>query len=81
MTPSICFDTFGLVSLEAMEMKKPVVATSFGGSKEVIEDGVTGFIENPFDVAAYADKIGKYPDRFGPVRLREEEEPLGAQAM
>jgi len=28
--------------------------------------------------AFYADKIGKYPERFGPVRLREEEEEEAA---
>ena len=25
--------------------------------------------------AFYADKVGKYPDKFGPVRLREEDQP------
>ncbi len=59
VTPSICFDTFGLVNLEAMEHGKPVVATSFGGSREVVLHGETGFIENPFDVAAYAGWIGR----------------------
>jgi glycosyltransferase involved in cell wall biosynthesis len=57
VTPSICFDTFGLVNLEAMEQSRPVVATSFGGSCEVVQDGVSGFIANPFDVAGYAEKI------------------------
>ncbi|MEZ6013845.1 MAG: glycosyltransferase family 4 protein [Planctomycetota bacterium] len=57
VTPSICFDTFGLVNLEAMEHAKPVVATSFGGSREVVLHGETGFIENPFDVAAFAGWI------------------------
>ena len=57
VTPSICFDTFGLVNLEAMEHAKPVVATVFGGSQEVVLDGETGLIRNPFDVAAYADAI------------------------
>jgi hypothetical protein len=28
--------------------------------------------------AFYADKTGKYPDQFGPVRLREEEEEADA---
>jgi glycosyltransferase involved in cell wall biosynthesis len=65
VTPSICFDTFGLVNLEAMEHKKPVVATEFGGSQEVVEDGASGFIANPFDVPAYAEKIA--------VLLRDEE--------
>ncbi len=57
VTPSICFDTFGLVNLEAMEHEKPVVATAFGGSPEVVEHGVTGFVENPFDVAAFAGRV------------------------
>ncbi|MBK7642022.1 MAG: glycosyltransferase family 4 protein [Planctomycetes bacterium] len=59
VTPSICFDTFGMVNLEAMEHGKPVVATSFGGSPEVVEDGVTGFIANPFDLEAFSEHIAR----------------------
>jgi glycosyltransferase involved in cell wall biosynthesis len=59
VTPSICFDTFGLVNLEAMEHGKPVVATAFGGSKEVVVDGETGLVANPFDVPAFAAAIAK----------------------
>jgi glycosyltransferase involved in cell wall biosynthesis len=59
VAPSICFETFGLVSLEAMEHAKPVVATCFGGSPEVIEDGVTGFIANPFDTERFAGKLAE----------------------
>jgi glycosyltransferase involved in cell wall biosynthesis len=58
VTPSICLDTFGLVNLEAMEHKKPVVATIFGGSPEVVSHGETGFVENPFDVEAFAGRVG-----------------------
>lgn len=57
VTPSICFDTFGMVNLEAMEHGKPVVATVFGGSPEVVVDGVTGFVRNPFDREAFAEAI------------------------
>jgi glycosyltransferase involved in cell wall biosynthesis len=57
VTPSICFDTFGLVNLEAMEHRRPVVATSFGGSPEVVDDGVTGFVVNPFRTEELADRI------------------------
>lgn len=59
VTPSICFDTFGLVNLEAMEHAKPVVATVFGGSPEVVVDGVTGFVANPFDVEAFSGAIAR----------------------
>ncbi|MBL8858464.1 MAG: glycosyltransferase family 4 protein [Planctomycetes bacterium] len=58
-TPSICFDTFGMVNLEAMEHSKPVVATEFGGSREVVVDGVTGFVRNPFDVEAFSEAIAR----------------------
>jgi glycosyltransferase involved in cell wall biosynthesis len=64
-TPSICFDTFGLVNLEAMEHRKPVVATNFGGSPEVVADGETGFVENPFDVEAFAGRIAALLDDEG----------------
>lgn len=65
VTPSICFDTFGLVNLEAMEHAKPVVATAFGGSPEVVVDGETGFVANPFDVEAWVarlDRLLRDPD-------------------
>lgn len=69
VTPSICFDTFGLVNLEAMEHRKPVVATSFGGSAEVVADGETGFVANPFDVTDYAALIARLL-RDGDLRRR-----------
>jgi glycosyltransferase involved in cell wall biosynthesis len=59
VTPSICFDTFGLVNLEAMEHAKPVVATEFGGSPEVVLDGRTGGIRNPFRVEEFAGAIAE----------------------
>ncbi len=57
VTPSICFDTFGLVNLEAMEFSKPVVATVFGGSPEVVDDGVTGALANPFHTEELSERI------------------------
>ncbi len=80
VTPSICFDTFGMVNLEAMEHGKPVVATVFGGSPEVVADGVTGFVANPFDLEAFSERIARLladPElargmgAAGQVRLRE----------
>jgi glycosyltransferase involved in cell wall biosynthesis len=55
--PSLCFDTFGLVNIEGMACAKPVVATCFGGSPEIVQDGVSGYIVNPFDTRTLADKI------------------------
>jgi glycosyltransferase involved in cell wall biosynthesis len=59
VTPSICFDTFGMVNLEAMEHAKPVVATSFGGSPEVVAEGASGFLANPFEVEVFAERIAR----------------------
>ena len=59
VTPSLCFDTFGMVNLEAMRHSKPVVATIFGGSAEVLEAGVTGYLANPFDVPVFAERIAQ----------------------
>jgi len=59
LTPSICFETFGMMNLEAMEFRRPVVATSFGGCPEVVRDGVNGFVANPYDVPAFAERIAQ----------------------
>lgn len=60
ISPSICFDTFVLVNLEAMACKKPVITTCLGGSKEVVKHNQTGYIINPYEV----DKITKYVIRL-----------------
>lgn len=55
--PSICFDTFGMVALEAMASKKPVIATCFGGAREVVKDEETGYIINPYDTRGFSEKM------------------------
>jgi len=55
--PSLCFDSFPTMILEAFACKKPVIATCFGGSSEIVEDGVSGYIINPFDVKALSSKL------------------------
>lgn len=57
VSPSTCFETFGMTSLEAAEFEKPVVTTSFGGCPEVVVDGETGFVANPFHVETFAARI------------------------
>ncbi|MCY4145082.1 MAG: glycosyltransferase family 4 protein [Chloroflexi bacterium] len=55
--PSICFDTFPTVSLEAMALGRPVIATCFGGSQELVKDGETGYIVNPFDTELFVQRL------------------------
>ena len=57
LVPSLCFDAFPRTVLEAMVMEKPVIGTCFGGAPEAIEDGVTGYVVNPFDTEKMAFKI------------------------
>ncbi len=57
VTPSIYLDNFPTVNLEAMAMKRPVIATCFGGSKELVLDGITGYIVNPFNTEMMAERI------------------------
>lgn len=57
LVPSICFDALPRVVLEASASGKPVISTPYGGAKEVIEDGVTGYIVNPFDTEEVVRKI------------------------
>ena len=48
--PSVWYETFGLTMIEAMAMSKPVLATNLGGRSEIVQDGVTGFLYNPFEL-------------------------------
>lgn len=57
IVPSICFDSLPTVILEAYQYKKPVVATMYGGSSEIVEHGRTGFIADPKNVAEFAGFI------------------------
>jgi|GEM_PF-1982023 len=59
VVPSTYAEGFGIVAIEALRYKKPVVAAATGGLKEVIVDGETGFVVPPNDVAALSDAILK----------------------
>jgi len=54
--PSVT-ETFGNVTTEAMAAGVPVVAARATGAIDLVEEGVTGFLVPPQDVAAYADAI------------------------
>ena len=55
-------DGFGLVLVEAMAMGTPVVGTNFGGIKNVIKDGVNGFLYENGNAQALANKIKQVLD-------------------
>ncbi len=71
VVPSIYLDPFPTVNLEAMACAKPVVGTCFGGTPEIVEDNITGFIVNPLNIDVMAEKIAylllnpKQAEEFG----------------
>ncbi len=50
--PSIAVETFSNAALEAMAMELPVVLSDIGGAREMVEEGVNGFIFPPRDTEA-----------------------------
>ena len=58
-TPSVYPDPFNLMNLRAMAHAKPVVGTCFGGTPEIVADGETGLIADPWQ-----------PNEFGAALAR-----------
>lgn len=54
--PSV-YEPFGIINLEAMACKVPVIASRVGGIKEVVVDGETGFLVSPNNPVELAEKI------------------------
>lgn len=58
-------DVFGLVALEAMAMRVPIVGSDAGGLREMVEHGVTGLRVPPGDPVALADGLERLLDDPG----------------
>lgn len=56
-SPSVCFETFMMVNIEGMLAGAPPVTTCFGGPPEVVRDGETGFVVNPYNIDSLADRL------------------------
>ena len=70
--PSVVAEAFGLVICEAMYCSIPVISTSSGAQKEIIEDGKNGWIVPPQEVGFLKNKILE-------VMLNKEQTALIAQ--
>lgn len=55
--PSICYETFGLVILEAYANGTPVIASRLGAIADLVRVGVTGLLFAPGDAADLAAKL------------------------
>ena len=50
-------ESFGRVAIEAQAMKKVILASDIGGSKETVIDNKTGFLFKAGDIIALSDKL------------------------
>jgi glycosyltransferase involved in cell wall biosynthesis len=57
VVPSTCYETFGLVAIEAFSCGVAVIASNHGALGELIDDGVTGLLVKPGDAVDLAEKI------------------------
>jgi glycosyltransferase involved in cell wall biosynthesis len=67
VAPSTCYETFGLVAIEAFACGTPVIASRHGGLGELIDDGVTGLLIDPGNPRDLAEKIAwarAHPDEM-----------------
>jgi len=60
---------FGIAVLEAMAMRKPVVATTTGGLPEIVQEGETGMLVPPGDSKALAKAVSSLLQ--DPARCRQ----------
>ena len=68
LVPSLWEEPLGLVTYEAYEQARPVLASRMGGLPETVFDGVTGRLLPPGDMAAWSQAILAL-DRPAAVRL------------
>ncbi len=57
LLPSVWFEGFPMILLEAMLTAKPIIASRIGGIPEIVEDGVTGLLFEPGNADELAAKV------------------------
>jgi glycosyltransferase involved in cell wall biosynthesis len=62
VVPSVWYETFGMVVLEAWARSRPVIAHALGGLKDIIQHEHTGLLVNPGDPAALATSMNRLFD-------------------
>lgn len=78
---------FGLAFLEAMAMKKPVIALDSGGAPEVVEHGKAGLLSEPGNILQLAENIQTLLEnaelrlQMGEYGRKRAEEYFNAQRM
>lgn len=59
VVPSLVYEAFGMVVLEAYTRGAPVLAAKIGGLASLVDDGKTGFLFEAGDLQSLCDAIGR----------------------
>jgi glycosyltransferase involved in cell wall biosynthesis len=65
----VCFEGFPVAVAEAYATGTPVIASRIGSLGEIVEDGVTGLLAGPGDVADLANRMRWALDHPNEMRL------------
>jgi glycosyltransferase involved in cell wall biosynthesis len=71
LVPSLFYEGFPLVVVEALSVGLPVIASRIGGLPEIVEDGVSALLHTPGDAAALAGAMQSFlaqPARIAAMR-------------
>ena len=75
--PSVWYETFGLVAIEAYAKGTPVIASNLGAMREVVKDGVTGLCfrpGDPDDLARQVQRLCDHPEQTAALRRAARQE-------
>ena len=67
VVPSICFETFGMVAVEAFASATPVIASRIGVLPNLVTDGITGLLFEPGNASDLSQKLlwaQQHPDQM-----------------
>jgi glycosyltransferase involved in cell wall biosynthesis len=64
-------DAHSVAAIEASAMGLPVISTAVGGIVDIVDEGKTGFLVDPRDATALADRLRRLRDRELRLRLGE----------
>jgi len=70
VVPSICYETFGIIIIEAFSVKTPVIVNNLGALPEVVEDSGGGLVySGPDELAAAMDRLATEPGLRGKLGI------------
>jgi glycosyltransferase involved in cell wall biosynthesis len=78
LVPSVWEEPFGIVALEAMATRTPVIASRIGGLTDIVQDGETGLLVAPGDADALAGAMRRL---IGDPALRRRMGELGSERV